>query len=81
MSTQCNSCGAYDDVLFCPHCGTTAVCIRCAGNHKFVCEEIQKKKARGQGPTVIQHTYKSVLPDSVTPIDASLGAIKDLLKE
>lgn len=52
--SQCNTCGAnfstdtIDKCSFCP----TLVCSRCRRHHEPFCEEIQKLKRRGQGPTI-----------------------------
>ena len=52
MSAQCNNCGSFEYVRLCPHCTQAAICTRCEGNHAPFCEELQKRKKRGQGPTV-----------------------------
>lgn len=80
MSTvQCNSCGAFDDVEFCPHCKWMAVCKRCKTNHEMVCSDNQKKKARGQGPTVVRIVTKAVLvpPSEIeaSPVSAAVEAL------
>jgi hypothetical protein len=53
---QCNSCGAYDDsstraVNACEHC-STLICTTCVPNHGYLCEELQKRKKRGEGRTI-----------------------------
>ena len=50
-SDQCNICGSYEELLPCAHC-TTVLCQNCQRNHSPLCEDIQKRKKRGEGPTV-----------------------------
>jgi hypothetical protein len=52
--SQCNTCGANfstDTIDKCSFC-STFVCSRCRRHHEPFCEEIQKLKKRGQGPTI-----------------------------
>jgi len=51
MNDQCNTCGAHQDIEQCAHC-PTMICKRCKLNHGPLCEELQKRKKRGEGPTV-----------------------------
>jgi recombinational DNA repair protein (RecF pathway) len=79
MINQCQSCGSFDDLQLCDHCKIALVCLRCKGHHVMTCEENQKKKARGQGPTVRQiFTKPAPIPDNV---DQGIQAVNDLLKE
>ena len=57
MHDICNSCGSPKDVRPCSHC-PTLICDRCRLNHDSVCEQMQKRKSRGEGPTVIRHTER-----------------------
>jgi hypothetical protein len=67
MSEQCNSCGAHDSALFCTYCGIP-LCGRCRSNHEFVCEQAQKRKTRGLGPTIR-------VPQPVAPFDHFLQSV------
>jgi hypothetical protein len=51
MSEPCNSCGAQQETDPCTYC-STALCIRCKRNHEFVCEQAQRRKGLGLGPTI-----------------------------
>ena len=51
MAECCNTCGAFEGVDKCDHC-PTLICPRCKLRHEPFCKEIQKMKARGQGPTI-----------------------------
>lgn len=51
MNEQCNLCGGHKDLIKCSFCPTT-ICEICKRNHEPYCEEIQKRKKRGEGPTV-----------------------------
>ena len=48
---QCNNCGGFKDVTDCQHCATR-ICTYCRLNHEPYCEELQKAKRRGEGPTI-----------------------------
>jgi|SRR5579864_4828883 len=74
MNDQCNICGSYESLLPCAHC-KTVLCERCRRNYERVCEEMQKRKARGEGPTVrnLGMTRNATMP-------AVLGAPYDLSK-
>jgi hypothetical protein len=130
---QCNTCGGFERLDVCTHC-TTVVCEQCKPNHGYLCEELQKRKKRGEGrtiansqvpphrrgheappttapdrklskPAILGAPYKlseavvpgenrgglwdyanallPITPESqpVDPIDQSLQAVKDLIKE
>lgn len=51
MNEQCNNCGGFDKLLPCSHC-LTIICENCQMNHSGHCEELQKVKKRGEGPTI-----------------------------
>jgi hypothetical protein len=51
MANQCNTCGGFDKLDVCMHC-TTVVCERCKMGHAPLCEELKKRKRRGEGPTI-----------------------------
>ena len=57
----CNSCGAFDNISACSFC-PTLVCGRCKARHEFVCEDNQKRKKRGEGPTVRNSGKMFVVP-------------------
>lgn len=91
---QCNSCGSFDDIQYCPHCIHTPVCARCKANHEMVCSEMQKRKMRGEGPTIranvpqpirvtsqLQDVDQLVTAVPADPIEAGLQAVKNLLSE
>jgi len=75
MNEQCNTCGSFADIVKCSYC-PTMVCVRCKPNHERVCEEMQKRKARGEGPTV-----RNPGMTRVEPADLGLAGVKDLLAE
>lgn len=86
MNEQCNTCGSLEDIQKCQHC-PTVICLRCQMRHEEFCEQLQKMKQRGQGPTVRQVLSKPepslVLPASngVSDLDAGLAAVRELLSE
>jgi hypothetical protein len=51
MNQQCQSCGSFETVTPCAYC-PTLICMSCARNHSSLCEELQKSKRRGEGPTI-----------------------------
>jgi len=80
MNEQCNSCGSYQDVAACAHC-TATMCTRCIYHYSHVCEDNQKRKARGEGPTVRELRMPVRRPDVVSDVDQGLTAVRDLLAE
>lgn len=81
-SAPCNSCGTQEPaakVRTCSHC-PTLICLRCRANHEVVCEDNQKKKAKGIGPTIRNAVPEK--PQAIVPrIDRDLAAVADLLTE
>jgi hypothetical protein len=78
---QCNSCGAFEGEK-CFHC-PTLVCARCRKHHESICEENQKRIARGEGPTVRNFGRRVIQIPSAAPVelvDAGLAGVADLLK-
>ena len=86
MHPSCNSCGAFENLKGCKHC-PTILCDRCRHHHESTCEVVQKKKASGQGPTVLRpDIYSSpvVHTPSAHPVsdaDQGLAAVSDLLRD
>ena len=87
MHPSCNSCGAFEGLKECLHCHKVDLCARCRHHHQSVCEEVQKKKASGQGPTVLRpDIYSSPvvhIPSArpVSDVDQGLSAVSDLLRD
>ena len=89
MENQCNTCGGFEKLDVCTHC-TTVVCESCKRNHAPLCEELKKRKARGEGPTIAnmpqdghRHGHEVPLaggPDRHNTMPAVLGAPYDLSK-
>lgn len=75
MAGTCNSCGAYEDAEMCSYC-PTLVCNRCRRGHELVCEDIQKRKKRGEGPTIRVPVSPEVV---VSDVDRGLAGVADLL--
>jgi len=69
MESQCQSCGAFTDrqCLFCP----SLICLKCKANHEPFCEEIQKRKRRGEGPTIANVNQGDHRRGHETPIDTT----------
>ena len=57
----CNSCGSPKDPQKCQHC-ITMLCARCRSFHEHVCEEMQRKKNLGLGPTIRQQKCGFMFP-------------------
>lgn len=51
MAGTCNTCGAFEGIETCSYC-STLVCKSCKLQHEPYCKQIQKMKARGEGPTI-----------------------------
>ena len=52
MDPQCDGCGAFEeDGKPCSHC-PKLICNRCRAHHEEICEQNEKRKKRGLGPTV-----------------------------
>ena len=71
MNEQCNTCGGFTHLAVCEHC-STVVCESCKPNHKYLCEELQKRKKRNLGPTVAnvpvpQHRRGHETPPTTRP--------------
>ena len=71
MADQCNNCGGFEKLDVCMHC-TTVVCEHCRPNHAPLCEELEKRKRRNQGPTVAntpvpQHRRGHAVPPTTGP--------------
>lgn len=77
---QCNTCGSFTDILKCAHC-PTAVCVRCKSNHERICSEMQKRKERGEGPTIrnLGTNLPSIPVPPIEAVDQGLAGVKDLL--
>ena|SRR5579864_5589660 len=131
MANQCNTCGGFEQLDVCMSC-LTVVCEHCKPNHGYLCEELQKRKKRGEGRTIANiqvpphrhghetpadidrivskpailtapydlstslsvdpagsrsglwgYAQSQMTPDgrAIDPIDQSLQAVKDLIKE
>ena len=80
MGEQCIGCGSYHDLRQCIHCHGL-LCPRCRMPHERVCEEVQKKKSRGLGPTVRQNLIQIPTAAPIDPVDQGLAGIAELLHE
>ena len=70
-SEQCNNCGGFEKLDVCVFC-STVVCEHCKLNHAPLCEELEKRKRRNQGPTVAntpapQHRRGHEVPPTTGP--------------
>jgi hypothetical protein len=65
----CQGCGSQKDVMPCTHC-LQPICGQCCRPHESICEMVQKRKARGQGPTVRHTSFNPILgmPYSLTAL-------------
>jgi hypothetical protein len=79
---QCQGCGSSDGGGECEFCSIW-LCGRCLLNHAAYCGEIQKRKKRGEGPTVRQVPRQIPAPAEapVNPLDTAIAAVKDLQDE
>jgi hypothetical protein len=71
MTSQCQGCGGFDKLDVCTHC-TSVVCERCKPNHAPFCEELRKRKRRGEGPTIAnaiipEHRVGHIAPPAGPP--------------
>lgn len=87
MNDQCNGCGSFDEISKCSFC-PTLLCGRCSRRHSMLCEELQKRKKRGEGPTIANvqvpahraghETPETTGPDRHFAENPALGAPYDL---
>ena len=61
----CNSCGANGVVRICPYCGTTPICTSCRSNHEAVCQQVQRRRGLGLGPTIRKEDAKEAPASTV----------------
>lgn len=76
----CNSCGAFDNVSTCSHC-PTSLCNRCRHHHESTCEEIQKKKSRGLGPTIRTNERIVKKTDILGVESPTVATIREAMKQ
>ena len=69
MESQCQSCGSFTDRQ-CSFC-SSLICLTCKANHEPFCEEIQKRKRRGEGPTIANVNQGDHRRGHETPIDTT----------
>ena len=69
MESQCQSCGSFTDRQ-CSFC-SSLICLKCKANHEPFCEEIQKRKRRGEGPTIANVNQGDHRRGHETPIDTT----------
>ena len=79
MELQCQGCGAFESTT-CAHC-PSVLCARCKAGHEPVCEQIQKRKKLGLGPTVRENRVYIPTAAPLEPVDQGLKGIADLLSE
>ena len=69
MESQCQSCGSFTNRQ-CSFC-SSLICLTCKANHEPFCEEIQKRKRRGEGPTIANVNQGDHRRGHETPIDTT----------
>ena len=90
MADQCNTCGGFEHVAKCSHCATL-ICEHCKRNHEPVCEQMQKRKRRGEWVLPSRMSRKASIaegmkrlrprdPTAIISTPAVLGAPYDLSK-
>ncbi len=71
MDKQCQSCGSFETITPCEYC-PTLICSLCARSHCPLCAALQKRKKRGEGPTIANvpmppHRSGQEIPEPVPP--------------